>query len=123
MSGRRPTWVVRLMSPSVTAAMNAIPDDRPSRPSIKLMLLIIPTIQKIVKPAANEPSNRMTPGPNGLATKSIVMPSDDRETAPGRSGRASCQPRPQIEAVVDGAETGRDGAADEQRRELGRARW
>ena len=43
------------MSPSVTAAMNAIPDDRPSSPSMKLMLLIIPTIQKTVKPGRERP--------------------------------------------------------------------
>ncbi len=55
MSGWATTWVVRLMIPSVTAAMKAIPDDRPSRPSIQLMLLIIPTIQKIVSPAATGP--------------------------------------------------------------------
>ena len=49
------TWVVRLMIPSVTAAMKATPDDSPSRPSIQLMLLIIPTIQKMVRPAATSP--------------------------------------------------------------------
>ena len=48
--------------PSVTAAMNAIPDDSPSRPSIQLMLLIIPTIQKIVRPAATGPAKRMMSG-------------------------------------------------------------
>ena len=42
-------WVVRLSTPSVTAAMSAIPVDSPSRPSMKLMLLIIPTIQTTVK--------------------------------------------------------------------------
>ena len=55
MSGWRTTWVVRLMIPSVTAAMKATPDESPSRPSIQLMLLIIPTIQKIVRPAATGP--------------------------------------------------------------------
>ena len=71
------TWVVRLMMPSVTAAMNATPDDRPSSPSIQLMLLIIPTIQKTVSPAATTPvpANEIGRPPNGLATKSIVMPS------------------------------------------------
>ena len=59
ISGCRATWVVRLMMPSVTAAMNAIPDDRPSSPSIQLMLLIIPTIQKTVSPAANGPANEI----------------------------------------------------------------
>ncbi len=59
--------VVREISPSVTAAMSAIPDESPSRPSMKLMLLIIPMIQTIVKPAANGPSSTIEPGPNGLA--------------------------------------------------------
>ena len=54
------------MRPSVTAAIRAIPDDRPSSPSMKLMLLIMPTIQKIVNPAANGPPKKMMPGPNGL---------------------------------------------------------
>ncbi len=57
-----PTRVVRLMSPRVTAAMNAIPDDRPSRPSIQLMLLIIPTIQKIVKHRGDGPVEPDAPG-------------------------------------------------------------
>ena len=69
------TCVVRLMSASVTAAINAIPDERPSSPSIQLMLFIIPTIQNIVNPAASTPSKRMTPGPNGLLMTSIPMPS------------------------------------------------
>ena len=46
----------------MTAAINATPDDRPSSPSIQLMLLIMPTIQNIVKPAANGPSKRMHAG-------------------------------------------------------------
>ena len=48
-------WFVAVVSeirPSVTAAISAMPDDRPSRPSMKLMLLIIPTIQTIVNPTA-----------------------------------------------------------------------
>src|SRR3954462_14797925 len=50
-----PTWVVRLITPNVTAAMNDTPDESPSRPSIQLILLIIPTIQKIVKATATGP--------------------------------------------------------------------
>ena len=48
-------WFVAVVSeirPSVTAAISAMPDDSPSRPSMKLMLLIIPTIQTIVNPTA-----------------------------------------------------------------------
>ena len=65
-----PEATVRLTTPSVSAAMTPIPDDRPSRPSMKLMLLIIPVIQMIVNPAAitpPKPSKRIRPGPNGLA--------------------------------------------------------
>ena len=54
------------MSPRVTAAMSAIPDDSPSSPSMKLMLLIIPMIQIIVNPIANGPWSTIAPGPNGL---------------------------------------------------------
>ena len=36
--------VVNEMSPSVAAAISAMPDDSPSSPSMKLMLLIIPRI-------------------------------------------------------------------------------
>ena len=69
--------------PSVTAAMNATPDDRPSRPSIQLMLLIIPTIQKIVSAAATGPAvNWIVPPPSGLAMKSMLIPS---ATAPQAS--------------------------------------
>ena len=50
-----PTWVVRQISPRVSAAIRAIPVDRPSSPSMKLMLLIIPTIQSTVKPIAKGP--------------------------------------------------------------------
>ena len=92
------------MIPSVTAAMNATPVDRPSRPSIQLMLLIIPTIQKTVSPAAIGPAgNGIVPPPNGLAMKSMLIPS---ATAAGqrdlaeqlerarRSNRSSMAPRP-----------------------------
>ena len=55
------TCVVRLIRPSVTAAMRATPLDRPSRPSIQLMLLIIPTIQNTVNPTENSGLKRMKP--------------------------------------------------------------
>ena len=51
-------WLVAVVSeirPRVTAAISAIPDDRPSSPSMKLMLLIIPMIQTIVNPIAYGP--------------------------------------------------------------------
>ena len=66
---------VRLITPRVTAAMRAIPDDSPSSPSMKLMLLIIPTIQTTTNSAPQMPSRRITPGPNGLAMAPTVIPS------------------------------------------------
>ena len=54
---------------------------------MKLMLLIIPTIQTTVNPIANGPSSRMTPGPNGLLTSSTMHIQADRERGPARAGR------------------------------------
>jgi len=42
--------------------MNPIPLDSPSRPSMKFMLLIIPTIHSTVKPAANGWAKEMLSG-------------------------------------------------------------
>ena len=62
-----PTWVERLMSPSVTAAMSATPDDRPSSPSIKLMLLIMPDDPEDREPGRERPAvKRIGAAPNGL---------------------------------------------------------
>ena len=47
------TTVVSEIRPRVAAAISAMPDDSPSRPSMKLMLLIMPTIHSIEKPMAN----------------------------------------------------------------------
>src|SRR5690348_12555891 len=70
-----PTAVVSEMTPSVTAAISPTPDDRPSRPSIQLIELIIPRYQKTLNaPPRNQPNDtsekRSTPGPNGFAMKS-----------------------------------------------------
>ena len=73
--------VVRLMMPRVTAAMKATPEDRPSRPSIQLMLLIIPTIQKTVRPAATgRRSDRWKSGPERVG--------DEIDGDPERDGAA-----------------------------------
>ncbi len=119
MSGDGTTWVVRLMIPSVTAAMNAIPDESPSRPSIQLMLLIIPTIQKMVRPAATRPSKRMRSGPNGLATNVIETP---RKTARQATAiwPSELEAGPQVEQVVDGTEAGGQRAAEQEGDRLGR---
>ncbi len=47
-----PIVAVSEINPRVAAAIRAMPEDSPSSPSMKLMLLIIPTIQTIVNPAA-----------------------------------------------------------------------
>ena len=53
----------------------------------------------------------------GFAMKSIVMPA---ATAPAASASwpSSCQPRTEVEQVVDRAERGRERAAEQQRRDL-----
>ena len=99
--------------------MNDTPVDRPSSPSIQLMLLIIPTTQKIVRPAATAASKRTTPGPNGLAMKSIVTPA--ATAADAEQDLAKELPSgAQVEQVVDRAEGGRDRPAEQQRRDRGR---
>ena len=100
--------------------MNATPVDRPSSPSIQLMLLIIPTIQKIVSPAATGPTvNRIGGPPNGLAMKSMVIPRATA-TAGQRDLTEQLAARSQVEQVVDGAEPSRDRPTEQQRRHL---RW
>ena len=101
--------------------MNATPDDRPSSPSIQLMLLIIPTIQKIVSPAAIGPTEekRIEAPPNGLAMKSIVIPSATAKQA-SAIWPSSWHARAQVEQVVDRAEAGRHRATEQQRRDLRR---
>ncbi len=101
--------------------MNATPVDRPSSPSIQLMLLIIPTIQKIVSPAAIGPTDEKRIGapPSGLAMKSMVIPSATAKQASAiwpsswtrarRSNRSSMAPS-----------AGRDRPTEQQRRHL---RW
>ena len=85
-----PAAVVRLISPRVAAAMSEIPDDSPSSPSMKLMLLIIPTIQTIVNATANASPRTIWPGPTGLAMLSTVTPA---ATAPRATASwpTSCQ--------------------------------
>ena len=70
--------------------MSAMPVLSPSRPSIQLMLLIIPTIQNTVNPTENTGTNRITPGPNGLLTTVMATP---RATATSASSTwpSSCQ--------------------------------
>ena len=41
---------------------------------MKLMLLIIPTIQKTVNATATAPSNRITGPPNGFAMNPMLIP-------------------------------------------------
>ena len=75
------TRVERLISPRVTAAMIATPVDSPSRPSIQLMLLIIPTIQKIVNPMAIGGAKRDDPGPERVVDDVDLDAEGDRPAA------------------------------------------
>src|ERR1035437_11194637 len=52
---------VRLITPRVRAAIKAMPDERPSRPSMKFMLLIISTIQISVATTAKAPEIASVP--------------------------------------------------------------
>src|SRR5664279_1256668 len=66
---------VRLMMPRVRAAINAMPDESPSRPSMKLMLLIMPTIQRKVTPAPIKPGVADDPlGVNGSLRLATATP-------------------------------------------------
>ncbi len=84
------TVTVSEISPRVSAAMSAIPVDSPSSPSMKLMLLIIPTIHSMVNPVANAPSSGIVPAPNGLLRYVIVIPAATASSATP-SWPSSCQ--------------------------------
>ena len=102
--------------------MNATPVDRPSSPSIQLMLLIIPTIQKIVSPAAIGPTDEKRIGapPSGLAMKSMVIPRATAKQASAiwpsswtrarRSNRSSIAPSPAATAPPSSNAATSDGA-------------
>ena len=112
------TPVVRLRIPSVSAAMSAIPVDSPSRPSMKLMLLIIPTTQTTVNAdGERRPERDRCPGPNGL-----LDGLDPDAEGDGHAGQGDLpQELPagaEVEQVVDGTDERGQGAADEQREEL-----
>ena len=114
---KAPAAVVRLMRPSVVAAMSAIPDDSPSSPSMKLMLLIIPTIQTIVNATANASPRTIAPGPTGLCDAVHGHTEGDRDER-HRELAEELPPRADLEDVVEEADGGRCEAADEQRAEL-----
>ena len=101
--------------------MNATPVDRPSSPSIQLMLLIIPTIQKIVSPAAIGPTEakRIGAAAERVGDEVDRDPQGDCE-AGQRDLTEQLDARPQVEQVVDGAEPSRDRPTEQQRRHL---RW
>src|SRR3954447_1226810 len=82
--------VSTLMIPIVAAAISAMPDDRPSRPSMKLIALIIPRIQKTVKATPIAPVSLMSGlPPTGLVTEPTVIPSATAQPA-STSCPASC---------------------------------
>ena len=98
------TWVVRLMTPSMTAAISATPHDSPSSPSIKLMLLIIPTIQKIGEPDRERRLNRITPSPNGLLTMTMPIPSATADHRQEAHLAAQLPAGAEVEQVVHGTD-------------------
>ena len=83
-TGRRST--VRLIRPRVNAAIRPIPLDRPSRPSIQLMLLIMPTIQKIVKATPHAPSSVDLARPERVGDRVDRDPEQDRADRQQRAG-------------------------------------
>ena len=115
------TAVVSESSPRVAAAMSAIPDDSPSRPSMKLIELIMPTIHTIVNPTANTPSSGMLPGPNGLLTEVIVIPPNTANAAT-TSWPRNCHRARSWNVSSSDAEDRREHAAGEERTQLLRAR-
>ena len=113
------TRVERLIRPSVTAAMIATPDDSPSRPSIQLMLLIIPTIQKIVNPMATMAREADDPGAERVVDD--VDLDAERDGARGQRDLTEELPaRPQVEQVVHRPEHGRNRSPEQQRRDAER---
>src|SRR6185369_7790127 len=87
---------VRLMTPSVTAAIRPIPDESPSSPSMKLMLLIIPAIHRTLNATAIGVTSRTSsdlpavPDPSGLAMNSTTKPVATANSA-RPSWPANCQ--------------------------------
>ena len=79
--------------PSVTAAISAMPDESPSSPSMKLMLLIMPRIQSIENPIANGPVRRMFPGPERVGDERDGDPGEDGEQRRGRAGPGAASGR------------------------------
>ena len=111
-----PTATVSEMTPSVTAAISPTPDDRPSSPSIQLMLLIMPRIQNTV--SSPRPPRRRR-GARAPRVADEVDADADRHRRQGKGELAEALPaRPQLVVVVGRAEEGRNRAAREQRREL-----
>ena len=110
---------VRLSSPSVTAAISAMPLDSPSRPSMKFRLLIMPTIQTTVNAI-----------PTGDGEQDVARPervADEGDDDPRRDGDArerelaeELPARAEVEPVVEGADDGGQDRAAEQADEVHR---
>ena len=111
-------WLVAVVieiSPSVTAAISAMPDDSPSRPSMKLMLLIIPTIQTIVNPIAYGPVEDDVAGAERVVEEGHRDPGHDGERRRARPGRAAASGR-----GAGACRRGRRGSSPRPRRRAGR---
>ena len=81
---------------------------------MKLMLLIIPTIQKIVKPMANGALERDRPGAERVVEVGDRDPGRDREQRDAELAQ-QLPAGPELEVVVEEADDRRQRAAGEQR--------
>ena len=108
----------RLITPRVTAAIRAMPVESPSRPSMKLMLLIMPTIQSSVATAATASEMWRV----ALERQRIVDAGDDHSKGEGEAGQQElAQELPagaELEPVVEEAEAHRQHRATEQCQDL-----
>ena len=112
-----PTWTLRLSTPSVRAAIRAIPVERPSSPSMKFMLLIIPTIQMTVNAIANGVQKAIASGPNGLLI--TLTPSPNATATAGQDELTEqLPPGAEVEQVVHHPDQRREHAAAEDRGEV-----
>ena len=106
-----PTATVSEITPSVTAAISPTPDERPSRPSIQLMLLIMPRIQNTLKATADVRTERDVAEVEHPASERVrdeVDADADRDGGERQKQLAEALPaRPELEVVVRGADDGR----------------
>ena len=77
--------------PSVIAAITPIPDESPSSPSMKLMLLTTPMIQMTVKAADQTPSSGDLPRPERVVHRAHLDPGQHHDDRPRAIWPRNCQ--------------------------------